>query len=659
MKKKNVIFSAVLSIALCAALLAGSTFAYFTASSKVNIAITSGKVDVVATADGLKLWSLESIDPSSLTGTEVERTNDGTFINGGTATMNGGNLTLDGITAGDRVSFNITIKNNSNINVKYRVVVSASYDEGLFNELEMSFGDYKGKFISVWKNLAPGSEVETLDCSVGLPAESTVQGKSCTVMFTVEAVQSNMAVQDGVLAPIDVASLKTALSYGGEVEIARDMALEAVVEDKTYSGLVEQTTITNDTILNLNGKTIAVKHDETTDFGKASPVLMSVTNGTLTLNGNGGINCEAGDQQVYGINVLGGKVVINSGSYYGALTAVQVQKGSLEINGGFFDMAPTCKSAVPHYAKYVVNCIDANYKDGSATISIKGGTFVNFDPSANPEGAGTSYVAEGYSVVSETKANGEVWYTVVKGEGVVAGNQEEMNDFIQNTEGAATVKLAEGTYTLPALNNKDLTVVGTKDTVIDMVNKVNNANSVAFEGVTVNFGSENYKGFIAKAVYKDCVINGFMTTYGDTTFENCTFTGESGKYAINFYGGKDFTLTNCHFYGVDRNVYIYQETLNSDKNVTFNNCDFHMSATDTTKNKSAIMLNSPVAFAGYKYNVIINNCTAEGVNTIAAENIAGNTNYQGLYGIKHKDGNGNAKLVEGTVTVNGTVVYNK
>ena len=55
MKKKNVIFSAVLTIALCLSLLAGATFAYFSTDSKVKIAITSGKVDVVATADNLKL----------------------------------------------------------------------------------------------------------------------------------------------------------------------------------------------------------------------------------------------------------------------------------------------------------------------------------------------------------------------------------------------------------------------------------------------------------------------------------------------------------------------------------------------------------------------------------------------------------------------------
>lgn len=95
------------------------------------------------------------------------------------------------------------------------------------------------------------------------------------------------------------------------------------------------------------------------------------------------------------------------------MTAVQVQKGTLLIRGGFFDMAETCKAAVPQYAKYIVNVIDRNYHDGTAVISITGGTFVNFDPSADPEGAGTSYVADGYTVVSETQANGDIWYTVI------------------------------------------------------------------------------------------------------------------------------------------------------------------------------------------------------------------------------------------------------
>lgn len=212
----------------------------------------------------------------------------------------------------------------------------------------------------------------------------------------------------------DEEELNYVLAKGGNVALANDIDVVPVVEDKTVSTLVPQMTVTSDVNLNLSGKKIATAASAAeADYGKASPLLIAVTGGTLTIDGDGEINCETGNSQVYGINVNGGSVVINSGKFYGAITAIQVQKGSLVINGGFFDMAPTCKKAVPKYAKYIVNCIDAAYKNGTATISITGGTFVNFDPSANPEGANTSYVAEGYIVTSETKGE-DVWYTVVK-----------------------------------------------------------------------------------------------------------------------------------------------------------------------------------------------------------------------------------------------------
>ena len=249
---------------------------------------------------------------------------------------------------------------------------------------------------------------------------------------------------------------------------------------------------------------------------------------------------------------------------------------------------------------------------------------------------------------------------------VQVGSQEALANAISSTTAGeeTSIKLAAGTYTLPSLENKSITISGTKNTVIDMKGEdgkgvVNKATSVGFDGVTVNFGTEPYKGFqhTETLTFKDCTITGFMTTYGDTTYENCTFNSEANQYAINFYGGENFTLTNCHFYGVDKNVYIYQEGVDCDKKVTFNGCDFHMSQTDTTKNKSAIMLNAPLNYNNHKYIVVINNCTAEGVNTVGEENVAGKENYQGLYGLKHKDGYGNSKLIEGTVTVDGTVVY--
>ena len=249
-----------------------------------------------------------------------------------------------------------------------------------------------------------------------------------------------------------------------------------------------------------------------------------------------------------------------------------------------------------------------------------------------------------------------------------ASTQEELNAALANptdANGNPTSKIAvdlkKGSYTLPELTGKDVAFVGTKDTVIDIKGTINKASSISFEGVTVAFSDENYKGFqhTGKLTYKDCTITGLQVLYAtDVEFVNCTFKQDTfDKYNAQVYGSTNVTFTDCHFYGTNKNVYIYQETLNSDKNVTFTNCDFHMSATEDLK--SAVMLNAPMDYAGYKYHVVINSCTAEGANTTAAEDVAGNTNYQGLYGLKHKDGNNNPKIVEGTVTVNGVIEYSK
>ena len=91
-----------------------------------------------------------------------------------------------------------------------------------------------------------------------------------------------------------------------------------------------------------------------------------------------------------------GDIDIKGGTFNGSMTVAQVQKGSLNAKGGYYDLAPSVKSQIPAYAKYIINAIDSAFKDGSVIISVTGGTFVNFDPSANPEGIDTSYAAKGY-----------------------------------------------------------------------------------------------------------------------------------------------------------------------------------------------------------------------------------------------------------------------
>ena len=130
----------------------------------------------------------------------------------------------------------------------------------------------------------------------------------------------------------------------------------------------------------------------------------ALTNGGIDTGVNGG----------YGINVRkGAAVTINDGYYYGGGTAVQVQEGTLIINGGTFACEPYSN---PTYGyNFLINCLDSAYKNGTAKVIINGGTFVNFDPSnCTAEGAGTNFVADGYKVVSEAHG-ADTWYTVVKG----------------------------------------------------------------------------------------------------------------------------------------------------------------------------------------------------------------------------------------------------
>lgn len=204
--------------------------------------------------------------------------------------------------------------------------------------------------------------------------------------------------------------LTQAIENGGNIKLVDNVSISP---DGTGEDMIAQIDVKKDTNIDLNGKNLSVDTSVKDKELSYTPVILAISKGTTVLDGEGSINAEAGYNNSFGINVNGGTLIINDGSYYGSMTAVQVQKGNLIINGGFFDLAETIKEAAPQFVNYLINCIDKNYEDGTAQIEIKGGTFVNFDPSNNPEGTGTSYVADGYKVVSEVQDSGEIWYRVV------------------------------------------------------------------------------------------------------------------------------------------------------------------------------------------------------------------------------------------------------
>ena len=162
----------------------------------------------------------------------------------------------------------------------------------------------------------------------------------------------------------------------------------------------ERLTIRVPITLDLNEHTICSPDDmgnNNTNFVAlyvAADTTLKATTGGIDTGKNGG----------YAINVYqGAKLTIDGGKYYGGGTAVQVQKGELTINNGYFDAEAYDN---PDYGyNFIINCIDGAYKDSTAKVAIQGGYFAHFDPANNKaEGAGTNFVADGYVSVTSDKS---------------------------------------------------------------------------------------------------------------------------------------------------------------------------------------------------------------------------------------------------------------
>ena len=193
MKKKTLLTSLV-ATALCLCIIVGSTFALFTSEATVNMAATSGPVDVVA-----------SVDEASLVTSSFGVVQQyGYFQLGGTARYDAANgLTLSNMAPGDAVEFNIQVKNNSNVAIKYRVKWAISGELADADVLSCTAADLPiVDNVTAWTDWSvPASDAERLrdvKVKISLPASvsNVYQDKSATVIFVVEAVQGNGLIEN-------------------------------------------------------------------------------------------------------------------------------------------------------------------------------------------------------------------------------------------------------------------------------------------------------------------------------------------------------------------------------------------------------------------------------------------------------------------------------
>ena len=145
-------------------------------------------------------------------------------------------------------------------------------------------------------------------------------------------------------------------------------------------------------------------------------ILVNGKGQTLTINSKD-IRIEGGKSSEFAaaITVWDGKLVINDGTFVSGtdksrnnspaiylMPMDQYDHAELEINGGTF------KAADGASAQYLINCHDGSIAD--CKITIKGGTFVGFNPAASTgdtiNGEPANWVAEGYESVESTENPG-------------------------------------------------------------------------------------------------------------------------------------------------------------------------------------------------------------------------------------------------------------
>ena len=318
--------------------------------------------------------------------------------------------------------------------------------------------------------------------------------------------------------------------------------------------------------------------------------------------------------------------------------------------------------------KYVAQ--NGNIATFSNNIVNNSENFVELGSSAYP---GTNYTANinnntlGNGVNTHIIANNENQTVNVNGnvsviaEGVVKdanGNYiASSNEGITNaiSDGATTINLTQGNYVIPSsAKGKTLTIIGTgtPEDVKVAVTKVGtggencdyafDGSTVTFESITITTNSSTYIGYArCNGTYKNCVINGTYTLYGDSKFENCTFNVSGDVYNIWTWGAPNATFDKCTFNSDGKAMLLYGT---ENTNLKIENSVFNDKG-GLTDLKAAIEIGNDY---GKSYTLVVNNTVVNGYEINDKGINTGTTLWA------NKNSMGTDKL---SVTIDGVKVY--
>ena len=371
-KTKKALRGSLFALFLCIVLLIGTTFAWFTdtASTGVN-KIQSGKLDV-----------------------DLQMQND----QGDWVSAEGQTLTFK--TADNRGADEILwepgctyelpelrVVNNGNLALKYKLKINGIQ------------GDEELNKVIDWTYSISGNGGET---ATSLDTERHLVAKTGdTAVFDTLKIKGHMQESAGnEYQGLSIEGI-TITVYATQDTVENDsfdnqydknaQYAETIAGGKKFTG----TETINTGIIAKNPNAIAVK-------AIGTDADLTITGGTFD-GGSGGNNICVAAANDAKVTIKGGTFTVGGDADGYGNSVIYSQGGNIVIEGGFFQTDY-------HYNGYYYVLNQSNGNPG--TITVKGGTFVNYDPSKGDDNLGGNFVASGYKVVSE-KHGSDTWYKVV------------------------------------------------------------------------------------------------------------------------------------------------------------------------------------------------------------------------------------------------------
>ena len=335
--------------------------------------------------------TLENVSPAVKSGQEAATVNNVVITEN-----NVKNLTLaldiqDGATIRNESNANITIQDKNNFDTTITIIAPNS---------------------TVTLN---GSNYEVVNATVS--DNTLIIKKNVGHIGTLNVEKGNVIVEVARESLINEKIGEYKLPDGATIDFLHDEITSANIANLTKEGthvLMEDIAksgnfsvglfSSDDIIWDLNGHTITCSN--TRGFGNFT------LRGTAHLEINDSSESQAGgvinasDEYGFWTSTEGAKVVINGGYFEASTHVLYAEKGTIEVNGGTFKMTnwETADKDENGNLRFLLNCLDASYREGTAHMIVRGGKFYDFDPgNCAAEGAGTSFLAEGFGTVMTTE----------------------------------------------------------------------------------------------------------------------------------------------------------------------------------------------------------------------------------------------------------------